>query len=162
MTDESGRPGPRLPSACDIRIVKIERERVMLVFSLVLLLAGANPPPDPGPPAIPCPILEPGAPEPQSITKPTFLRLPNSNEIMAYFPVEALKRHQEGRALLKCIAQFDGSLKNCIIVSETPVGLGIAEGALRASRLVRLAAKEKDGATVACRPMVMPFVFAAD
>jgi protein TonB len=162
MTYGSWKRGSRLPLAGDLRIVKIERERMMLGLSLVLLLTGASPPPAPGPPVTPCPILEPGSPEPEAITKPTFLRLPSSNEIMAAFPVEALKRHQEGRAVLKCIAQFDGSLKNCIIVSETPAGLGFADGALRASTTIRLAAKEKDGAAVACRPMTMPIGFAAD
>lgn len=135
----------------------------MSAVLFVLLLAGApNPPPAPGPPATPCPILAAGAPEPTPITKPNYLRIPAYSEIAPVFPPQVVKSGQEGRAVLRCIAQFDGSLKNCIVVSETPIAMGVAASALVVSTKFRLGPTDRDGAPVACRPVTLPVVFAAN
>lgn len=52
----------------------------------------------------------------------------------------------EGTVVVECRANPDGSLKDCIIISETPRGQGFGRAALQSTRRSRLSASSVEAA----------------
>ncbi len=70
------------------------------------------------------------APPPVVIVNPGWLKKPDSNDLRAAWPVNALRRNIGGKADLHCIVNIHGLLEHCNVVSETPLGLGFGAAAL--------------------------------
>lgn len=62
---------------------------------------------------------------------PDWLRRPSASAIAEYYPDDAIDKSLSGRVKLLCIAATDGFVKDCVVVSESPVGLGFGEAALK-------------------------------
>ncbi len=67
---------------------------------------------------------------PVVIQNPDWLKRPNMAQIQAVWPIEAMRRGVSGRVQLSCQANVHGSLENCVVVSETPPGMGFAAAAI--------------------------------
>lgn len=48
-----------------------------------------------------------------------------------YYPDRALEAEVSGVAVIDCVLQADGKVKDCIVVKETPAGYGFGEATIR-------------------------------
>ena len=92
------------------------------------------------------------APPPQVIVhhkivtlEPVWIAQPTQQDIDREYPGLAKQWHDNGRAVVECTAQDDGSLAACTIVSETPEGEGFGDATLRLTPLYRLATTDAKG-----------------
>ena len=91
----------------------------------------------PGPPA---PPRDPNLPS--VITNPSWARLASPE-----FPETATANGvAEGRATVRCTANRNGTLANCVVIEEMPEGQGFGAAALAAARRARLSPRTVDGA----------------
>lgn len=78
------------------------------------------------------------------------------------FPERAMERGiKTGNVTLGCMANANGALTNCSIISETPAGAGFGQAALRAVRSARLSAVTVD-ATAPGETLRVPVAFVID
>lgn len=98
----------------------------------------------------PPPIIQgppPPPARPTTITNPSWARRP-----MPEFPERALIRGvQAGSATVSCQLEPSGSLTDCTVVSEDPVGVGFGAAALRAARQSSVTADTVERAAVGAR-----------
>lgn len=73
-----------------------------------------------------------------------WLQQPTLAQSMAFYPPGALRRNEEGTAVLACVVG-DGGAVRCRPESETPVGSGFAEAAMRLSPLMRASLNDSAG-----------------
>ena len=116
----------------------------------------ADPPPTPidfeGTPSEFAPPVFTGPPE---ITNPRWVRQPRDLE--RYYPARALARGETGSVLLNCRVDVGGAL-HCSVASETPVGWGFGDAALRIAQDYRMVPAMRDGVAVEGRyRMRVPF-----
>lgn len=92
---------------------------------------------------------------PAEITNPRWVRQPR--DLARYYPARALAREQAGSVLLNCRVDVGGAL-HCAVVSETPVGWGFGDAALRIAQDYRMVPAMRDGVAVEGRyRMRVPF-----
>jgi periplasmic protein TonB len=126
------------------------------------------PPPPPAriPPTVtdtPPTIVEtPVAPEPPKappvITNPDWVRKPNGKDFERYYPARALDREKEGRVVLDCLVNENGSI-NCRVSSETPEGWDFGDAALKIARSFQMSPKMVDGSPTSGGRVTVPIVF---
>ncbi|MGE0530126.1 MAG: energy transducer TonB [Hyphomonadaceae bacterium] len=94
-------------------------------------------------------------PGPSEITNPRWLRQPR--DLARYYPARALARELPGVVSLDCLVDLNGAL-HCSVLSETPIGWGFGDAALRISRDYRMVPAMRDGRAVEGRyRMRVPF-----
>lgn len=92
---------------------------------------------------------------PPEITNPRWVRQPR--DLARYYPARALAREQTGSVLLNCRVDVGGAL-HCSVLSETPVGWGFGDAALRIAQDYRMVPATRDGVAVEGRyRMRVPF-----
>jgi protein TonB len=112
-----------------------------------------------GPPIItPGPPVQspPAPPRPSQISNPDWLRQPNGDDLVQFFPPQALEQGTSGRTVMDCVVRADGTLTDCTVTSETPSGRGFGRAALQASRLFKMRPKTVDGAPVEGAHVTVP------
>ncbi len=57
-------------------------------------------------------------------------RKPSAEQLVAVFPRAAAKSGQGGRAIINCIVAVQGTLSDCVPLSESPEGVGFAQAAI--------------------------------
>jgi hypothetical protein len=62
---------------------------------------------------------------------PRWAQRPDGSAVARYFPEAARRAGASGRAKVRCIAAADGSLRECAVTAETPVGFGFGESSKR-------------------------------
>jgi len=107
------------------------------------------PPPDLSAPPTPTPIPvavdpPPAPPTPAVLTGVRWLRQPNGDDYVRFYPQRAMERDQEGSATVECIVDANGRL-SCTIISEDPPGWGFGEATLRIARQFQVAPQTSDG-----------------
>jgi protein TonB len=118
---------------------------------------GTTPPPPvlilPAPPQrnVAPPVIVPGPPPaprdpnlPTVIVNPSWARQPTVD----YPTVAIANAVSAGRVVLRCTANPNGSLSNCIVIEEDPEGQGFAQAAISGARRARLSPRTIDGAAV--------------
>ncbi len=96
-----------------------------------------------------------GAPQPETITRPRWVRTPS--DLQGYYPRRPLTRAIEGDVVLDCLVTTTGALR-CAVVSETPPSWGFADAALRISRDYQMVPAMRGGHVVEGRyRMRVPF-----
>ena len=80
--------------------------------------------------------------------EPIWLSQPTRDDIDREYPVIAKQSHDNGRVVVECTAQDDGSLAACSIVSETPPGEGFGDATLRLTSRYRMAPTDAKGRAV--------------
>ena len=76
-----------------------------------------------------------------------------------YYPPEAQKARREGRAVIKCHVTAQGTVDNCVVVSEDPPGLGFGKAALGMACLFKMKPKTVDGQPVDGGETTIPIRF---
>jgi protein TonB len=76
---------------------------------------------------------------------PVWIAQPTREDIDREYPDLAKQWHDNGRAVVECTAQEDGTLTACTIISETPQGEGFGDATLRLTSHYRLAPKDAKG-----------------
>ena len=89
--------------------------------------------------------------------EPIWLAQPTREDIDQEYPPLAKQWHDNGRAVVECTAQDDGTLAACSVISETPDGEGFGEATLRLTPRYRLATTGRQG-----RPIKAEFPGAID
>lgn len=59
-----------------------------------------------------------------------WLRKPTASDLLAVYPVEALREGLAGRALISCLASTQGVLFDCYVQRESPPGVGFGSAAI--------------------------------
>lgn len=57
-------------------------------------------------------------------------RKPTAHDLLAVWPTEALRKGISGEATLDCLVNTEGALFDCLVQSETPLGMHFGEAAL--------------------------------
>lgn len=88
-------------------------------------------------------------PRPSVITNPDWLRRPDAAVIAETYPTLASTLRLEGRAIISCSLDAIGRARDCVVIGESPAGLGFGQAALKASESFRFRPKLVDGRPVA-------------
>jgi TonB family protein len=73
-----------------------------------------------------------------AVLHPNYIRMPNGRDLASEYPSPAFRAGVAGRAVLRCRVQADGTLANCVITAETPLGYGFGEATLRVAKRFRM------------------------
>ena len=95
----------------------------------------------------PAPSLPPAPPR-AVISNPDWMRMPTGAELASLYPRAAMAKHLGGHTRMSCRVQADGTLTSCVILSETPAGLGFGRAAIQTSRYFKMRPKTVDGQPV--------------
>lgn len=118
----------------------------MLALILAAALAQAAPP------------SAPVAAKPSVITQPDWVRKPDVNDLMRYFPKAAQDARIGGRAILHCSVDASGALTECT-ATEDPPGYGFAQAAIGMATIFKMRPQTKDGQPIAGGRINIPIRF---
>ena len=93
------------------------------------------------------------------ITRPDWLRKPNGDDFVAFYPSRAMDTGKEGKATIKCSVTAKGTLDNCSIVDEDPKDYGFGTAAMRMSKLFKMKPQTADGQSVDGAEVSIPISF---
>ena len=79
---------------------------------------------------------------------PRLVRGPTNAELRQVHPPEAFRKRQGGQATLNCKIRIDQRLEDCVVVEESPSGLGFGRAALAASTYFRFEPPVRAGSPV--------------
>ncbi|WP_082765509.1 MULTISPECIES: TonB family protein [unclassified Phenylobacterium] len=120
-----------------------------MLSALLVIMVQATPAPPATVPATPNPIVS-----------PHWIQRPSGADINRFYPVEAARRETEGRAVIVCGVNGEGTLVDCKVVEEAPVNFGFGEAALKLSTRFRMTPTTADGQSVAGGTVRIPLRFA--
>jgi periplasmic protein TonB len=85
---------------------------------------------------------------PTVISNPDWAALPTASEFQRFYPARAARMGVEGHVLIECEVVADGTVRDCVVLSEQPADLGFGNAALRLSTLFRMKPMTRDGRPV--------------
>jgi TonB family protein len=94
-----------------------------------------------------------------AIANPDWIRRPTGEEMANNYPRVAQLLGLDGRAVIVCEVTLQGTTTNCVVKSETPVGMGFGEAAISLSDFFRMKPMTVDGAPVAGGRVTVPMGF---
>jgi TonB family protein len=104
------------------------------------------------------PPLDPSI-RPSVITSPDWLRRPSGEDFARLYPLRAMREEVEGRVTLACSVSERGTLTECSVTAEDPVGYEFGAAALTMSKLFLMRPQTKDGQAVAGGTVRIPLRF---
>jgi protein TonB len=91
---------------------------------------------------------EPAAPPSTTIVGPEWAKKATGEDVERVFPTRAKRREINGAATIQCGVVANGTLTNCTVLEEQPLGEGFGEAALKLAPRFRLKPMLKDGRSV--------------
>lgn len=82
------------------------------------------------------------------ITDPDWVRLPTGEQFANFYPVRRGQPRVNGSAIMQCRVAVNGTLDDCIIVSESPAGAGFGAATLGLARFFQMHPKLVNGEPV--------------
>lgn len=79
---------------------------------------------------------------------PEWLRKPSAQDLYSVWPTAAWQRGEGGKAMLSCVVTTVGTLRECLVTSETPPGSGFGVAALAISPQFLMKPAMKNGQPV--------------
>lgn len=98
-------------------------------------------------------------PQARVITNPDWLRKPNGQDFEDAYPPAAELLGLSGRAVVSCVISREGLAQDCLIVAESPEGLGFDRAALKISQSFRFKPMTLDGRPVEGGAVRVPLMF---
>jgi TonB family protein len=77
-----------------------------------------------------------------------WLKKPTSEDLIGVWPPSAAQSGTGGQATISCIVTLQGTLRNCVVVSETPAGSGFGQAGLVLAPQFLMKPATKDGKPV--------------
>lgn len=93
-------------------------------------------------------VAQSGAAAEHVVISPDWLEKPNADEVAEAFPKIALMLGLEGRASISCDVSAKGVLEHCVVVSESPAGLGFGSATAALAKTFKMKPKTVDGVPV--------------
>jgi protein TonB len=82
------------------------------------------------------------------ITEPVWVSEPSREDFAREYPPFARERGAGGRVVIECVADAEGALTDCAVVSETPEGEGFGVATLRLASKYKIAPKDAKGRSI--------------
>jgi TonB family protein len=108
------------------------------------------------PPAAPA---RPELPAEGVVTSPDWVSRPSGDDVAQYYPTFAQFFGLTGEGKISCSVTTEGSLTDCRVYSEVPVGFGFGDAAIKMSALFRMKPETLDGVPVGGARVNIPIVF---
>src|SRR5580698_9884577 len=96
------------------------------------------------------------------VTDPVWTKAPDRGDLAKAYPVDAAKRGAEGMATLRCTVSGAGTLQDCSVLQESPVGGGFGAAALSLTAGFELKTHTDDGQALAGKTVAFPIRFTGD
>ncbi len=94
------------------------------------------------------------------VTLPDWMARPSAEDLVRFYPPEALKTSQSGMARLECTVVANGRLGDCSVSEEAPTDAGFGQAALQLATFFQMKPVSRDGVAVAGSHVVIPIRFA--
>jgi len=125
-------------------------------LSLDQILANCNPAT-----GLPRGVKLPPMPGPRRsvIINPDWLKRPDAKAYAAAYPAAAKAAHIAGRADVQCVVGSDGRPHDCLVIDDTPGGMGFGDAALKLASSTLFIPKRFDCAPVDGGQVSIPMSF---
>jgi protein TonB len=90
------------------------------------------------------------------ISKPTWVRLPDTYDMDLYYPPDARLRRLSGRSVMQCFVTDEGRLEKCRVLSEEPAGSGFGAATLKLAPKFQMQTKTSLGQPVGGAAVMIP------
>lgn len=110
-------------------------------------------------PSVARPIAR-STPTPDVITEVGWLSRPDPDRVERYFPRRAEQQEAGGRAQVRCTISITGRTQGCVVLTESPAGMGFGEAAVRLiEREAQFTARRVNGRAVGGGTIDVPVTF---
>lgn len=75
--------------------------------------------------------------KPVMITDPVWIRRPSAGDLARFYPPRAMTLNARGSAKVRCVLSETGALLDCVILQETPSGMGFGDATVKMAKFMK-------------------------